>query len=494
VCLAVLLIHAALLPLLFYGLLTVARNNLEEVFTDHIRSYTRMFADLFERSLPNATESEIMSNLDSSILGGRCVYAALTIGESSYLSSLIGADEAEEFKEDFAFGEHGDHVYYLATPLEFPGNTGVLRLGFDEESTVAQIRNAQQTILYVLGIYLFGSLLLAILLSGYITRPLGRLRRDSRMIASGDYTRQLTVSSEIQEFRDLADDLEAMRSELVGVNARLTEEMSERAAAQAEQRQIEAQLRHVQRLQSIGTLAGGIAHEFNNILLPVLLYTELSLEDLPPESPIRPRLERVMKLANRARGLSQQILTFGRRSSDTTRKVQDIASVVEEAMSLVRALIPASIDIHSRIDPDIGQVNCDASEIQQLVVNLCSNAYLALGVGGGRVAVSLSRYAVTREFASEHPRLREGPYVRLAVEDTGEGMDSATMDRIFEPFFTTREIGKGSGMGLSVVHGIVVQHDGEIVVASKPNEGTRISIYFPSAAGQEVSIAAGQRQ
>jgi signal transduction histidine kinase len=327
--------------------------------------------------------------------------------------------------------------------------------------------------------YLLVSLALVVLLSTVLARPLKRLRRDSRKIASGEYARKLSVESSFHEIRELSDDLETMRSTLVGVNARLQEEIVEREAAVAKQQSLEESLRHSQRLESIGTLAGGVAHEFNNVLLPIVMYAELSLEDLPTESSIRPKLERVLKLANRAKGLSQQILTFGRQPGGTDRVALDIAPVVEEAMSMVRALIPATIDIQVDIEKDIGNVLCDAAEIQQLVVNLCSNAYKSQRSGGGLISVSVAGCNVDRKFTEKHPKLREGKHVVLKVTDTGEGMDSATIDRIFEPFFTTREVGKGTGLGLSVVHGIVVKHDGEIVVTSEPDHGTTFDVYFP---------------
>jgi len=491
---AVLLIHAALLPALFYGLLAVVRNGQEAVFVDHVRIYTRVFADILESNLAPGAAPEIRAHLDSSMLGGRGIYATLQMGDRLLVSSLMEPEDADLFVEDFAFGEHGDDVYYLSIPLQTGDMVTVLKLGFDEAPTLAQIDSARRTILFILATYLLVSLVLVILLSTVVARPLQRLRRDSRKIASGDYTRQLSVDSNIQEIRELTHDLEAMRSTLVGVNARLQKEIVERETAEAEQRSLEAHLRHSQRLQSIGTLAGGIAHEFNNVLLPLLLYADLSLEDLPDDSPARSNLERLMKLANRAKGLSQQILTFGRQSGDTQRVALNIAPVVEEAMSMVRALIPASIEIRTDIAPDTGTILCDATEIQQLVVNLCSNAYRALSKGGGYILVTVTKCQVTRKFAEKYPRLREGQYVRLEVTDSGEGMDSATIERIFEPFFTTREVGQGTGLGLSVVHGIVVKHDGEIIVTSEPNRGTTFDVYFPLAGRQAPPGTGGNEQ
>ena len=477
--LAVLLINAVLLPLLSFGMLTVVRKVQEDFFADHVRIYSRVFADLLQANDTLATEDEILASLDSSILGGRCVYAALSVGDDRLLSSLMEETDGDKFREDFQFGEHDDDVYYLSIPLQFGDSSAVLELGFDEQPTLLEIENVSRTILTIVLIYLLISVALVILLSTLVSRPLRRLRHDSRQVASGDYARQLSAKSEIFELSELSYDLEHMRSTLVGVNARLEGEIVSREAAEAERRKAEIHLRHMHRLQSIGTLAGGVAHEFNNVLLPLLLYTDLALEDLPEDSSVRPNLERVMKLANRAKGLSEQILTFGRPSSEDMTDTPDIAPVVDEALSMVRALIPASIKIQLDVQRPVGPVHCNPSEIQQLLVNLCSNAYHSLISGGGQIQVRLENCSVSAKLAEEHPRLVEGNYVRLTVSDTGIGMDSATIERIFDPFFTTREVGKGTGLGLSVVHGIIVKHEGEIVVSSELGEGTTMDVYFP---------------
>jgi len=478
---AVLLINAVLLPILSYGMLTVVRNVQEDFFTDHIRIYSRVFADLLQSNDTLTSKAEILASLDSAILGGRCVYAAFNMGDSRLISSLMEAGDGDKFVEDFRFGEHDDGVYYLSIPLQSGEISAVLELGFDEQPTLLEMESARETILTIVLVYLLVTVVLVIVLSGLMTRPLRRLRRDSRKVASGDYTRQMSVKSQIFEISELTRDLEHMRSTLVGINDRLEGEIVSREMAEAERRKAEIYLRHTHRLQSIGTLAGGVAHEFNNVLLPMLLYTDLALEDLPRDSPVRPKLERVVKLANRAKGLSEQILTFGRPAGEALEATPDIAPVIDEAMSMVRALIPANIEIQLDIERPVGPMLCNCNEIQQLVVNLCNNAYQSLSSGRNVIKVGLENQRVTAELAGKYPSLQEGAYVRLRVSDTGEGMDSATIERIFDPFFTTREVGEGTGLGLSVVHGIVVKHDGEIVVASEVGVGTTIDVYFPQS-------------
>jgi signal transduction histidine kinase len=484
--LAVLVIHAVLLPLLFYGLTRVLEEGNRNAFLDHTRIYVRTFADLLEATGEIRQDEALVADLDSAVLGGTTVFASLQTQDRLIISSLMTSDDAEEFVEDFAFGQHDDNVYFLSVPIEISGVAANLRMGFDESPTLGQIANTRRTVIYILAAYLGVSLILVILLGKIVTRPLKKLRRDSRMIVSGDHVRQLTVDSDILEFRELTADLETMRSTLVGMNARLQKEITEREAAVAEQHSLEERLRHSQRLESIGTLAGGIAHEYNNVLLPLLLFADLSLEDLPEGHPVRPNLRRVQKLANRAKNLSQKILTFGRHSSEKTRVALDIAPVVEEAMSMVRALIPANIDIRVEIEHNTGMVLCDATEIQQLVVNLCSNAQKSLSSGGGLMMVRVTQCQVDEIFADQHMSLRVGEYVRLEISDNGQGIDPVAMERIFEPFFTTQEVGEGTGLGLAVVHGIVSRHDGEIVVSSEPNKITTFDVYFPKAGKQAI--------
>ena len=271
-----------------------------------------------------------------------------------------------------------------------------------------------------------------------------------------------------------------MRRNLLGINERLKKEIAEREQAEAERRQLEDQVHHHQRLRSLGTLAGGVAHEFNNVLLPMVLYLELALEDLPADSPVAENLLRVQDLANRAKGLSQQILTFSRHDSNARLVETDLAPVVEEAVTMIRALLSATVELRAEINADCSPVKCIPEQIKQLLVNLCNNASRALAENTGYISVSLEEVEVSEQQLSKYPQLAVGSYVVIEVRDTGGGMDAETMERIFEPFFTTQEVGKGTGLGLSVVHGIVKRHQGEIVVESESGKGTSFRIFLPS--------------
>ena len=252
-----------------------------------------------------------------------------------------------------------------------------------------------------------------------------------------------------------------------------------------ERKELEAQLLQSQKLETIGTMAGGIAHDFNNILGPILGYTDMLLADQPEDSQIKADLEHIMRAANRAKDLVQQILLFSR-SGEQDRKPVLIHLIVKEALKLLKATLPKTIEIRQKIDPDCGAVLADPTQIHQVLLNLCTNAQHAMGEAGGVLTVLLNSVEVDEDFARTQADLKPGHYVDLTVSDTGYGIDPATLARIFEPFFTTKQVGKGTGLGLSVVHGIVVRHGGAITVDSTPSRGTSFHVYLPRAVVEEI--------
>ena len=240
----------------------------------------------------------------------------------------------------------------------------------------------------------------------------------------------------------------------------------------------ERQLQQVLKIQAIGTLAGGIAHDFNNILFPILGYTELTMDEVPEDSVAYKNLQEIIKAANRAKELVQQILTFSRQSGQERKPIK-VQYIVKEALNLLRASIPASIEIAHNIDDHCSPVMGDATQIHQVIMNLCTNAYQAMQDKGGRMEVILSEVDVGYEETIEKIGMQPGRHLQLLVKDEGCGMDSAVMDRIFEPYYTTKEQGKGTGLGLSVIHGIVKNHSGDITVTSSPGKGTTFRVYLP---------------
>jgi PAS domain S-box-containing protein len=254
-------------------------------------------------------------------------------------------------------------------------------------------------------------------------------------------------------------------------------DLTESRRAEEEKRKLEAQLRHLERMQTVGTLAGGIAHDFNNILSPILGYAEMAAQELKSGAP-RDHLEHVIRAAYRARDLIQQILIFSRQTEMDYRPLQ-LQPLVKEVMKLLRASLPATIEIECQFDDDGEVVYADASQIHQVVMNLCTNAAYAMREKGGTLRVSLAAVEVDPAAAAALHKLRAGRHVRLCVSDTGRGIEPAVLEHIFEPFFTTKPAGEGTGLGLALVHGIVIAHGGAIAVDSTPGMGTTFSIYFP---------------
>jgi PAS domain S-box-containing protein len=255
-------------------------------------------------------------------------------------------------------------------------------------------------------------------------------------------------------------------------------DISDRIRQQEERLVLQSQLSHARKMESIGTLAGGIAHDFNNILTPIMGFTELAMDDIPPESGAYSNLSNVVKAADRARDLVQQILTFSRQT-EQKRVSLNPQPVITETIKLLRSSIPKTIEINTNIDKNCGHVFSDPSQIHQIIMNLCTNAYHAMEENGGRLDISLSNAFLTPETIKNDPNMKVGDFVKLTVRDTGHGIEKSILDKIFEPYFTTKDLGKGTGLGLSLVHGIVQIHGGFITVDSRIGKGTAFSVYLP---------------
>ncbi len=240
---------------------------------------------------------------------------------------------------------------------------------------------------------------------------------------------------------------------------------------------LQRQIQQAHKMESVGTLAGGIAHDFNNILFPIIGYTEMLLTDVPKDSPLRDSLNPIYSGALRAKGLVKQILTFSRQDKNELMLMK-MQPIIREALKLIRATISSTIEIKQKIDSDCGAIKADPTQIHQIVMNLSTNAYHAMEKTGGVLKVILKEIQLG-EYDIITPDMIPGVYVCLTVSDTGKGMDKELTQKIFDPFFTTKGIGKGTGMGLSVVHGIVNSLGGTIHVYSEPGKGTKFNVYFP---------------
>jgi PAS domain S-box-containing protein len=245
-----------------------------------------------------------------------------------------------------------------------------------------------------------------------------------------------------------------------------------------ERLRVEEQLRHSQKMETIGTLAGGIAHDFNNLLTPILGYTEMLRDVVKDDPSASADLDRVASAAERAQEIVRQILAFGRRTGRQNRTVS-LASVVAETTGLLRATLPSSIALDIDADCPECRVKGDSTQLQQILMNLCTNAHHAMDPEGGTLGIELRRINVEEDLDASRLALRAGAYARLRVRDTGKGIAEHDLKRVFEPFFTTKGVGKGTGLGLSVAHGITREHGGELTVSSRVDRGTVFTIWLP---------------
>ena len=251
-----------------------------------------------------------------------------------------------------------------------------------------------------------------------------------------------------------------------------------RKRAEEDRARLEDQLRQSQKMEAIGTLAGGIAHDFNNILSAILGYTEMALMDIDENGPIHENLLQVKKAGNRAKLLVQQILAFSRKAQQD-KIALDIAPLVEESLKFLRASLPATIEIKKRLDPGRGHIYADPTQVQQVLMNLCSNAAQAMNDSGGILELSVAAKHLSAPLDGPLGQIQPGHYLVLAVKDTGEGIAPEDYSRIFDPFFTTKPPGSGTGMGLAAVHGIVRSHGGGITFSSKVGLGSCFEVYLP---------------
>jgi PAS domain S-box-containing protein len=254
-------------------------------------------------------------------------------------------------------------------------------------------------------------------------------------------------------------------------------DISTRKEAEAERHRLEDQLRQAQKLEAVGTLAGGIAHDFNNLLGAIVGYAELIGEGIKEEGQVREDLRELLKAADRGRQLVEHILTFSRRQ-DVVRRPIALAGVLQDATKMLRATLPASIEIRLHTHPGVPRVLADSTSVHQILMNLATNSAHAMP-SGGTISILLEPFYVRDSMARKRPDMHEGAYALLMVTDTGIGMDAETRNRVFEPFFTTKLPGTGTGLGLAMVHGIMRDHDGAVELESELDHGTTVRCFFP---------------
>jgi nitrogen-specific signal transduction histidine kinase/CheY-like chemotaxis protein len=255
-------------------------------------------------------------------------------------------------------------------------------------------------------------------------------------------------------------------------------DITERKRAEEQREKLEQQLWQSQKMEAIGTLAGGIAHDFNNILGAIIGFTELSQDLIAGNSKLEQNLAQVLKAGDRAKNLVKQILTFSRKNEHELKPIQTHL-IIKEALKLLRASIPSTIDIRYNIAVRDDIVIADATQIHQIVMNLCTNAAHAMQHAGGLMEITLKPVDIDAQAVPAYAGIAQGPYLQLSVKDTGMGIPADILGRIFEPFFTTKDVGRGTGMGLSVVHGIVKSLKGDVKVYSEPGRGAVFHVLLP---------------
>jgi len=306
---------------------------------------------------------------------------------------------------------------------------------------------------------------------------------DQKAAAEPDVSTEAATEDEsiyLKEYNArLITKLEKKMLDLEAANRALIDDIAERERAARERARLEDKLRHAQKMEAIGTLAGGIAHDFNNILAGIIGFSELGLHEVSDPVSADQHFREILKAGHRARDLVRQILAFSRQR-EQDRQPLELGETVREALKLLRATIPVSVEIISKIEENTPTVLADSTQVHQIVTNIVTNAWHAIGDKPGAITVQLGTFQVDADFAHANPDLRPGRYVRLSIGDSGSGIPPEILGRIFEPFFTTKAPDQGTGLGLAVVHGLMKSFDGAIAVYSKPGEGTTLHLYFPA--------------
>ena len=303
-------------------------------------------------------------------------------------------------------------------------------------------------------------------------------KEEDRKEFSHDPYRIITKNGEIKWLDDMSSIRRDEKGDITHYEG-IVLDISDKKQAEIEKGRLQSQLKQSQKMEAIGTLAGGIAHDFNNILAIILGNAELASDDVPDWNPASEPLKEIYRASIRAKNMVRQLLAFSRKSDEESKPI-DIAPIIKESMKMLRSAIPTSVEFKQHISDDSYSVMGDAAQINQIVMNLVTNAADAMSEEGGLLEMTLEKIILQEEKACFDWVLSPGPYVRLRMRDTGEGIEPKIMERIFDPYYTTKEVGKGTGMGLSVIHGIVKRHGGGIRVESELGKGTLFEIYFPA--------------
>ena len=344
---------------------------------------------------------------------------------------------------------------YLTHFVDLPGDHPVRLYSLQSYDQATAFISSLNRLLLILGaLAVLGGAFVAFFISRQITRPLERLVEGTRQLEQGDFESRIPVEGD-DEVADLTRAFEEMRTSL---------------------RQSREGLLRSARLEAVGRLAGGVAHDFNNLVMIIKGYSDLLLDSATPEA--RPHLEEIKRAGERASGLTRQLLAFSRKQA-LQLQVLDPNQTLKNMVKMLRVLIGEDIELVTSFSDEIGRVQADPGQLEQVLMNLAVNARDAMP-GGGKLIIETQPCYLDEAYAATHSEVAAGPFVLVAVTDSGFGMNKETQAQIFEPFFTTKEPGKGTGLGLATVYGIVKQSKGHIAVYSEPGVGTTFKIYLPS--------------
>ncbi|MFT5089679.1 MAG: two-component system cell cycle sensor histidine kinase/response regulator CckA [Candidatus Latescibacterota bacterium] len=449
-------------------------------------SITDITAFIAAPAVPNDNIQLITEAISGAREDPNLTYVAI----SNEAGDLIAGGQNSAYQNRHTESEHKQ--YHITRPLSYQGREiGQIELGYSLALVQKDISHIRSVIALVSLAIFFGGMVAVFIISTIVTRPLSQVIATADRIARGDLSKRTPVIHPEDEigrlalsFNHMLDKLEDLNHNLEGqVELRtheLTQQIEERQKAETERAVLEEQLQQSQKMEAIGQLAGGVAHDFNNLLMLITGNNSLVVGQLDPDHPAQSNLKEIQQASDGAVSLTRQLLAFSRRQV-LQPQVLNLNEIIGRLEKMLRRLIGEDVELQMTYAPELGCVTADPGQIEQVIMNLAVNARDAME-HGGKLIIETQRVDIDAAYTTRHDVVRPetyGPYVMVAVSDTGTGIDAATQQRIFEPFFTTKERGKGTGLGLSTVYGIIKQSGGYIWVYSEEGKGTSFKFYLP---------------